>query len=195
MDTSDRVRTSTFQHGFQLCTGIKGDVANEWHRLCFVLSVSDAFDAVKKNRTTEIWAFQKAIEHFIHLKPVFNSLIEDLKENGDVRLVGSEEIVEYFLVALRETAKKQKGFKSLVKKLQINGLEVLGNNKFKVTTRFAFKFIRLFTDGEITRSGNETRCTITKVGKYSYTYRIRSLRSSERKKRVKVKVQSDPIPL
>ncbi len=182
-------------------TGIKGDVAKEWRNLCRILSVADAFDAVQKNRTAEIWVFQKSIEHFIHLKPLFNVLIADLKAHGQVTLVGSDNIKSYFIKALSKAAKEKKGFKQLVKKLQINGLEVLENNKFKMTSRFALKFIRESTDGEPYRSGNVTKCTITAVGKFGYKYYINSLRSSERKKRIRSvvmvqgNVNSDCVPL
>jgi hypothetical protein len=165
--------------------GIKGEISNEWLGLCRILSVADALDAVKNNRTSQVWTFQKSVEHFIHLRPFFDVLKADLKAHGQVKLVGSDGINKYFIKALSKAAKEQKHFKKLIKKLNPSGIEVLENNQFKVSNRFLYKFIREVTDGELYRSGGVPQFTITRIGPFGYDYNINSLRTSNTKRRIR----------
>jgi hypothetical protein len=166
-------------------TGIKGEISKEWLGLCRILSVADALDAVRNNRTAEIWAFQKSVEHFIHLRSFFDVLKADLKVHGQVKLVGSDNINKYFIKTLSQVAKEQKGFKKFIKKLNISGIEVLENNKFKVSNRFIYKLIRECTDGELYRSGGVPQFTITRIGPFGYDYNINVLRHSSNQPRVR----------
>ena len=86
-------------------------------------------------------------------------------------------------MALRKAAKKQEGFKDFIRKLDINGLTVQKNNKFKLTSRYIYAFIRDFTDFEENRSGGKQTFTITAIGPFGYDYNIRAIKTSSTGKR------------
>jgi hypothetical protein len=166
-------------------SGIKGEVTTEWSRLCLILPVDQALDAVMKGRAQAVWAFQKSIEHLLYVRPFFDKLKTDLKLHGQVKLVGADTINKYFVQALSNAASKQEGFKKFIKKLKVAGLEVQANNKFKLSSKFIYAFIRDCTEHIEYRSGGVQFFTISKIGQFGYDYNINALRSSEKKNRTR----------
>lgn len=166
-------------------SGMLGDVSSEWLSLCRILSPEDALDAVKHYRTECIWEFFNAIQKRYDTIPFFNKIKEDLKQSGQIKLEGKNAINDYFLQALRDTAKKQAGFKELIRRLNLTSVSVLGNNKFKVTNMFIYKFIRIFTQHKESRTGNIQSFTITSIGPFGYDYQINALRTSTTKLKLK----------
>jgi hypothetical protein len=177
-------------------SGVKGDITQKWQMLCLILPVHQALDAIQKNREKEIWLFHEAASKRLDLRAFFVVLMNDLKESGSIKLNGKAEIIEYFLLALRAHAKKQKGFKEYIQKLKITGLEVMKNNKFKLTANFIYHFIRHFTEHSEKYSGGKYSFIITGIGPFGYDYNIRQIRTTKtmnykRTKRVKA---VDPVP-
>ncbi len=168
-------------------SGIKGDVANDWKMLCLILPVDQALDALKNDRKQAVWNFYNAIENRLELIPFFEAIKEDLKQRDKLELVGSKVINDYFLQAIRKQAKKHSQFKGFIRKLNISGISVENNNKFKITNTFLFKFIRDFTQSTENRSGGIQSFTIKGICPFGYDYNINSLRSSKNKPRIRKK--------
>jgi len=119
--TSDAVKELAEKHNKM---GIIGDITSSWSSLCLILPVEQALDAIQNDRQTQVWEFHKAASNRLDTRPFFDALKEDLKRDGKVELKGKETIHEYFLVALRQFARKNDGFKDFISKLNISGLEV-----------------------------------------------------------------------
>jgi hypothetical protein len=166
-------------------SGIKGDIANDWKGLCLILPVDQALDALKKDRKQAVWNFYNAVESRLELIPFFDTIKEDLEKTGKLELVGSKVINDYFLQAIRKSAKKHSKFKDFIRKLNINGILVEKNNKFKITNTFLFKFIRDFTQSTESRSGGVQSFSITGICPFGYNYNINSLRTSKNKPRAR----------
>jgi len=163
-------------------TGTMGEISNNWKNLCLILPVEQALDAVQKNRQEKVWEFNEAVSQRLDYKPFFDKIKADIVLGGRVVLIGKNAINKYFTDALREIAKKQKGFKKYISKLNISGLEVQQNNKFKISNRYLYAFIRNFTNCEESRKGNVQRFIIKEVGLFGYDYKIRQLMTSSPRK-------------
>ena len=163
-------------------SGLMGDISKSWSSLCLILPVEQALDAICHDREKDIWAFQKAVTKRLDTRPYFEALRADIARDGKVELIGADAINEYFLVALRTAAKKQEGFKKFIRKLNITGLEVQENNKFKLSSRYLYAFIRDFTEHVEKRSGGVQTFTITLIGLFGYNYKIRELMTSSPKR-------------
>jgi hypothetical protein len=180
--------------------GTIGDLTRSWSSLCLILPVDQAFDAVKHNRQAQIWQFNDAVRRRLDTLPFFDVIKADLKQHGKVEFEGKDAIHDYFLVTLRKAAKKQEGFKDFIRKLDIKGLAVQKNNKFKLTSRYIYAFIRDFTDFEEKRTGGKQSFTITAIGPFGYDYNIRAIKTSSTGKRtrsheVNVTPEVDVVPL
>lgn len=180
--------------------GTIGDLTRSWSNLCLILPVEQAFDAVKENRQAQIWKFNDAVRRRLDTHPFFEAIKADLKQHGKVELKGKDAINDYFLVALRKATKRQKGFKDFIRKLDIKGLTVQKNNKFKLTSRYIYAFIRDFTDFVENRSGGKQSFTINAIGPFGYDYNIREIKTSSTGKRprsheVNATPEVDVVPL
>lgn len=158
--------------------GIIGDITKSWSSLCFILPVEQALDAIKHDRQTEVWKFHDAAKNRQDTRPFFDALKEDLKRDGKIELKGKDAIHEYFLVALRQYAKKNDGFKDFISSLHISGLKVQRNSHFNLSSRYIYAFIRDFTVHVEKRSGGKLNFTITALGPFGYDYNIRAIKTS-----------------
>ena len=180
-------------------SGLMGDISKSWSSLSLILPVEQALDAICHDRQKEIWKFHEAVTKRLDTRPYFEALREDIARDGMVELIGADAINDYFINALRIAAKKQEGFKKYIRKLNITGLEVQENNKFKLSSRYLYAFIRDFTDFEERRSGGVQSFTIKGIGLFGYDYKIRELMTSspKRPKRNPLfskKVDGDELP-
>lgn len=90
-----------------------------------------------------------------------------------MELVGADTINDYFTKALSEYSKQHPDFKAFVRKLYNGRLNIQQNNKWKLTNRFVYAFIRGVTDFTEKRSGNIQRFTIKGIGSFGYDFKIR----------------------
>lgn len=162
-------------------SGEVGEIATSWNALCLILPTEQALDVVVKNREMAVWEFHSAVTKRIDYQPFFNKIKADITRDGQVALIGSDAINKYFIDALSTYAKENSDFKDFIGKLSGSKIQVLKNNKFKLSNRFLYTFIRNFTDFEERRSGG-IQCFIIKgIGLFGYDYKIRQLMSSSPK--------------
>jgi|TARA_R110001583_G_scaffold47956_2_gene150019 hypothetical protein len=174
-------------------------IAQSMLKLSLILPPDQALDAIKQIREQQVLAFAHSVQKRLDIIPIMDALKEDLKRDGKVALNGQEAIEKYFLEAYRQFAKKNSEFKNFIGKLNITGLGVQKNNKFKITSRYIYAMIREFTVCEEKRSGGKQSFIISKIGAFGYDYNIRSIKTSTRakilrKSQVNVTPEVDPIP-
>jgi hypothetical protein len=163
-------------------SGEVGEIATSWNALCFILPTEQALDVVVKNREILVWEFHSAVTKRIDYQPFFNKIKADITRDGQVALIGSDAINKYFIDALSMYAKGNPDFKEFIGKLSGSKIQVLKNNKFKLSNRFLYPFIRGFTDHEERRTGG-VQCFIIKgIGLFGYDYKIRQLMTASPKK-------------
>ena len=163
-------------------SGEVGEVASSWNALCLILPTEQALDVVMKNREVTVWEFHSAVTKRIDYQPFFNKIKADITRDGQVALIGSDAINKYFIDALSTYAKKNPDFKDFIGKLSGSKIQVLKNNKFKLSNRFLYTFIRGFTDHEEKRSGGVQCFIIKDIGLFGYDYKIRQLMAASPKR-------------
>jgi hypothetical protein len=163
-------------------SGTMGEIASRWKSLCLILPTQQALDVIEKGREKDVWEFNKAVTKRIDYQPFFNKIKAATSGGNQLSLIGKDNINTFFSHALSEYAKEDPNFKDYIRKLRSSKLQVLKNNKFKLSNRFLYTFIRDFTDHEEKRTGG-IQCFIIKgIGLFGYDYKIRQLMISSPKR-------------
>lgn len=154
-------------------SSLVGEIAKSWKALSLILPVDQALDAIRKNREPDVWHFHELVKHRVEFQPFFAKLKADIARDGQVVLLGSSTINSYFTTALSEHSRKHPDFKAFVRKLYSGKLKIQQNNKWKLTNRFVYSFIRDVTDHTEKRTGNVQQFIIKGIGCFGYDFKIR----------------------